>query len=211
MDLGDERCWTGEDWAVPAGALTHALRTPLNVLKGYGSLLASGELGRLAPQAAEAAGEMRRAVSELEAAVELLAPLALPPAAAADRFELRPLLDGAFARVGYAPSEDGDLDVEAVDWPGWRELVAAIVRLCAADGADRVEVGGGPGVLELRASFPRSGAGDGHLAGCVARARAAAGGFRLDLPAGGGVRLEAAPGLISARGGTIYQGEVGAG
>ncbi|MFP4270861.1 MAG: hypothetical protein ACLFTL_09895, partial [Alphaproteobacteria bacterium] len=141
MDLGghNEAASDG-DWAVPTTALTHALRTPLNALKGWATLLASGELGRLPPDAAVATSEMRRAVGELERAIELVGPLARPAPDTQMEMELATVLDGVFAGLGYRVRGAPTLTVTAPAWKGWRPLFAALAERCAADGAARVEV-----------------------------------------------------------------------
>jgi hypothetical protein len=206
MDLrGDDEA-VGGDWAVPVTALTHALRTPLNALKGWSTLLASGELGRLPPDAAAATTEMRRAVGELERAIELVGPLAVPAADTELEVDLAAVLDTAFAAAGYAVDAGGTLAVVAPAWKGWRPLFAALAERCAADGATRVEISAAGGCVRLDAAAPRAGAGDGRLAAVAAARRAAAGGLRLDLPAEGGARLHA-DGLISGSGRTTYSSD----
>jgi hypothetical protein len=204
MDLGGhDEAASDADWAVPATALTHALRTPLNALKGWATLLASGELGRLPPDAAAATSEMRRAVGELERAIELVGPL---PTAATDtelEVELATVVDAAFAGLGYNVRGPATLTAAAPAWKGWRPLFSALAEHCAADGAERVDVVGTAGCLRFEAAAPRAGAGDGQLAAVVAARRAAAGGLELDLPPGGGARLLGA-GLICGSGRTTY-------
>ncbi len=203
MDLGDDDGPSGGDWAVPATALTHALRTPLNALKGWTTLLASGELGRLPPDAAAATSEMRRAVGDLERAIELVGPLAVPAIDSELEVELSTALDAAFAGAGYHARGRRGLAVTAVAWRGWRPLFAALAERCAADGAADVEVVAERGRLRLAAAAPRAGAGDGRLAAVAAARRAAAGGLGLDLPVEGGACLRG-DGLICGSGRTTY-------
>lgn len=194
----------GGDWAVPATALTHALRTPLNALKGWAGLLAGGELGRLPPDAAAATAEMRRAVAELERAVELAGPLA--PAAPQSEFEveLAGVLAGAFTAVGFRCEGTATLALPAPAWRGWRPLFAALAERCAAEGAGLVEVRADRGGLTIRADAPRAAAGDADLAALAAVRRAAAGGLVLDWPAGGPARLEGSA-LNSGTGRTTFR------
>jgi hypothetical protein len=150
---------------------------------------------------------MRRAVGELEAAVELLGPVAPPPVEAAPSRDLTPVLDAAFARAGYTTAADGALVLDAPAWSGWDALFGALARLCAADGAQEVTAHASGGRLELRARAPRGGSGDGRLAAVAARRRAAAAGMGLDLGPAGGARLEAG-GLICGEGRTTYNWNV---
>ena len=202
--IGANEAVNGRDWAVPATALTHALRTPLNALKGWTTLLASGELGRLPADAAAATAEMRRAVGELEQAIELVGPLALPAGDGDLEVELAEVLDAAFTAVGYAVEGEPSLALRAPGWRGWRPLFAAVAARCSADGADRVEIVAAAGSLQFEAAAPRAGAGDGHLAAVAAVRRAAAGGLRLEVRPEGGARLHG-DGLISGGGRTTYR------
>lgn len=192
-----------DGWPVPAGVLTHALRTPLNALKGYSTLLASGELGRLAPDAADAAAEMRRAVAALERTVELLAPAPEAPTAGAGVVDLAPALATALDGAGYVARPGGTLGLTAPPWEGWQPLLLALVRMCAAEGAERIDAAAAGGVLELRAAAPRRTAGDGRLAALAARRHAAAAGLVVRLPRVGGARL-CGDTLISGTGVTIF-------
>jgi len=201
---GDDGVSEAGDWAVPSTALAHALRTPLNVLKGYTTLLVSGELGRLSPDAVAAATEMRHAVGDLERVVGLLARLPSPARAGATDLDLTVLIDTALARAGYAPAPGGTLEVAAVAWPGWRDLIAAVAQMCADEGAPAIELTVSRAHMAWRAGAPRARGGDGRLAALAARRRAAAGGISLHLPASGGAVLEA-PGLIHGCGATTYR------
>jgi signal transduction histidine kinase len=207
MDLGghDDTARDG-DWAVPATALAHALRTPLNALKGWATLLASGELGRLPPDAATATSEMRRAVGELERAIELVGPLARPAPDTQVEVELADVIDGVLTSLGYRARGPATLTMVAPAWKGWRPLFAALGERCAADGAERVRVTAAAGAVWLEAAAPRAGAGDGQLAAVAAARRAAAGGRERDFPPGGGARLVGA-GLICGSGRTTYRCE----
>jgi len=205
MDLGGhDQAASDGDWAVPATALTHALRTPLNALKGWATLLASGELGRLPPDAAAATSEMRRAVGDLERAIALVGPLTNPAPDTEVEVELVTVLDGAFASLGYRARGPATLTLAAPAWKGWRPLFAALAERCAADGGEQVEVTAAAGAVRLAAAAPRAGAGDGLLAAVAAARRAAAGGLELDFPPDGGARL-LGPGLICGSGRTTYQ------
>jgi hypothetical protein len=205
MDLGgDDDAWRGGDWAVPAAALAHALRTPLNALKGWTTLLASGDLGRLPGDAAAAAEEMRRAVGALERAIDLVEPLPLAGARSEREVDVAAVLDAAFLGAGYTTTGEATLTLTASAWPGWRPLFAALAARCSAHGAQRVEVVVEDGRLRWRADAPRAGAGDGRLATVAAARRAAAGGLRLDLPGAGGAHLDGAD-LICGTGRTTYR------
>jgi len=205
MDLGAELDDdpAASEWAVPSTALAHALRTPLNVLKGYAVLLASGELGRLDADALAAAVEMREAVAELERTVGLLARLPGPAPTGALDLDLGALIASALTRRGFVVEGGDALTLGAVDWCGWRDLVGALVHMCVAEGAGRIDVRADGANVTWQAAAPRAGGGDGRLAAFAAQRRAAAGGLALRLPATGGAVMEGR-GLMSGAGRTTY-------
>lgn len=177
---------------VPAAALAHDLRTPVNALQSWSTLLLAGGHGRLDSAALAAVRDMNDAARRLAAIAALLEePLddVGPTSRGTCDVDLMALFDVAATAEGWR-NHHTDGRLVAVRWEGWMGLVrGSIAALGGADAAHLRLTATTDGTVAIAAEPVSAGTGDGELGRWVLRQRAARAGFPLEEPRAGNVVL----------------------
>lgn len=175
--------------SIPASLLAHDLGTCLNVLQGYGRLLAAGALGPLPADAKAAVGAIDDATARLARTHDLLLQVPTAPLDPATTIALVPVLRDTWAAAGLHAEPGMTLALEGAAWAGWPIVFGALWVAAAAADVETVDLVCRDGGLLVHPEPWRGGTGDDALALFIARAHAAAAGLVIDEHDKGGWHL----------------------